>query len=313
MNQKISIVIPFLNESENINELVKLIDDFSAQATLFTCEIIFVDDGSTDDSFELLKTSAHSNYSAKLIKLSRNYGSHAALRAGIANATGEKIVFYYADMQDPITLIGQMFDKMNEGFDIVWANREQSAVSRKEKLFSRAYARLMRRYAIPDFPENGFDIVMFNRKIKDELDKKIEANSSIFLQILSLGFKQAQISYKRNERKRGKSKWTLSKKIKLFIDSFISFSYAPIKMVTVVGALFFFLGIAWTIYIITREILIGDLSPGWPALVSILMMGFGITNISLGIIAEYLWRTLDVSRGRSVFLIDEIIEKNEKK
>jgi dolichol-phosphate mannosyltransferase len=123
-----------------------------------------------------------------------------------------------------------------------------------------------------------------------------------------MGFKQTSISYKKRERKTGVSKWTISKKIKLFIDSFVAFSYAPIRMVTIVGISMFIIGFLWTIYIVVRTLLYHNLASGWPALVSILMIGFGITNISLGIIAEYLWRTLDASRKRPVFIIDKIIE-----
>lgn len=150
---------------------------------------------------------------------------------------------------------------------------------------------------------------MFSQKVKECLDNNLENNSSIFIQILSLGFKQTNVSYNKRDRVRGTSKWTVSKKIKLLIDSFVAFSFAPIRFVSFIGVLFFLLGIFWTGYIILRTILFDDLSSGWPALVSILMVGFGITNISLGIIAEYLWRTLDASRRRPVFIIDEIVEE----
>ena len=151
---------------------------------------------------------------------------------------------------------------------------------------------------------------MFNKKVAAEVNKNVEANSSIFLQILGMGFRQESISYKKRERKTGVSKWTISKKIKLFIDSFVAFSYAPIRFVTIVGIAFFFVGCIWTAYIIIRKLFFHDLAAGWPALMSILMIGFGITNISLGIIAEYLWRTLDASRKRQVFIIDDIKELN---
>ena len=170
------------------------------------------------------------------------------------------------------------------------------------------YASLMKKYAVSTFPRNGFDIVLFTKKVADYLNSNIEANSSIFLQILILGFKQISISYEKQVRKKGKSKWTLKKKVKLFIDSFVAFSYAPIRFVTLFGVLFFVIGFIWTIYIVLREIIIGDLNGGWPTLLSILLIGFGITNISLGIIAEYLWRTLDSTRKRPVFIIDKITE-----
>jgi len=217
----------------------------------------------------------------------------------------------YADLQDPLELIFQMYEQSNKGFDIVWANRNDTQNSFFETAFSRVYARLMQKFAFPNFPDKGFDIVFFDTKVKQQLDKNIEANSNIFLQILGMGFKQTNISYNKIARKIGKSKWTISKKIKMLIDSFVAFSYAPIRFVSLIGFLFFTIGIIWTFYIIGRKILVDDLASGWPMLTSILLLGFGITNISLGIIAEYLWRTLDASRKRPVFIIDEIIELNK--
>ena len=311
--KKISVIIPFLNESENMVHLCSELDRFLlSERNNFSAEVIFADDGSTDNSVDMLKNQKHENYSAKIIRLSKNYGSHAALRAGILHSTGDIVTFLYADLQDPPQLISEMFRRMEQGNDIVWATRNRSDISFSEKLFSKVYARLMQRFAIKEFPENGFDIVMFSDKVRTELNQNIESNSSVFLQILTLGFKQAHVSYSKQGRKAGQSKWTLSKKIKLFVDSFVAFSYAPIRLVTYAGIGLSVLGFIWMVYIILRALISADLSPGWPALVGILMIGFGITNISLGIIAEYLWRTLDAARKRKVFIINEMIELNKK-
>jgi dolichol-phosphate mannosyltransferase len=250
----------------------------------------------------------HKTYNAKMIRLSRNFGSHAALRAGIVHARGEHITFLYADLQDPIQNIATMHAQAIEGNDIVWANRASTQNSFLEKQFSRVYSRLMQKYVNKKYPEKGFDVVLFNRKVADALNSNIEGNSSVFLQILNLGFRQAFVEYQKQLRKIGRSKWTMSKKIKLFIDSFIAFSFAPIRFVSFIGIIFFFTGLVWTGYIIFRKLVYDDLASGWPALFSILMIGFGVTNISLGIIAEYLWRTLDASRRRPVFIIEEIVE-----
>ncbi|MDP4212848.1 MAG: glycosyltransferase [Bacteroidota bacterium] len=288
--------------------MVENLNAFFVQHPEIQPEVIFVNDGSRDHSVERLLEMKHGSYKAKVISLSRNFGSHAALRAGISIAGGELVCFNYADLQDPLELIIRMAEKTKEGSDIVWAHRESTKVSFGEKTFSSFYAYLMKKFAFSNFPEKGFDIVMFNRKVTAEVNSNVEANSSIFLQILGMGFRQDSISYKKRERKSGVSKWTLSKKVKLFIDSFVAFSYAPIRMVTIVGISMFFVGLLWTIYIIFRKIFFHNLASGWPALMSILMIGFGITNISLGIIAEYLWRTLDASRRRPVFIIDKIVE-----
>ena len=311
MSSDITIIIPFLDEEKNAERLASELNLFTSSNNKISFEILFVDDGSTDNTIEILSKFPF-NSDVKIIKFSKNFGAHAALRAGIQYSTGEFITFSYADLQDPLDLILRMYEICKKGNDIVWAVRNSANAGFFEKVFSMGYAKLLKIFVNPDFPKNGFDIAMFNSKIKNELNKNVETNSSVFLQILNLGFNQEFIYYDKQERQAGVSNWTLSKKFKLFIDSFVAFSYAPIRMVTIIGISFFFLGIIWTIYIIFREIFFHDLTPGWPALVSILMIGFGISNISLGIIAEYLWRTLDASRKRPVFIIDDVIIVKDK-
>lgn len=307
MVPKISIISPFLNESDNIGNYVSTLNRFFVNKP-YAVEVILVDDGSTDNSIELLQAQQFGNYDIRVLKLSKNFGAQAAVRAGILHATGDYITFLPADLQDPLDLIDMSLEMVREkDADIVYAFRKTTNNSFFESAFSEFYAYLMKKFVSPKFPKKGFDIVFFNRKVKENLDQNIELNSSIQLQIFTLGYKSENIFYDKAERKVGKSKWTFSKKIKLFIDSFVAFSFAPIRLVSLVGILFFILGSLWTIYIILRKIFFDDLAAGWPALMSILMVGFGITNISLGIIAEYLWRTLDASRKRPLFIIDEII------
>ncbi len=310
MNCQLSVLVPFLNEEENISMLVSSLGIFFSARPGLHAEVIFIDDGSTDRSVELLKNTSHHGYKPRIVRLSRNFGSHAALRAGIRVAEGRYITFMYADLQDPLVLIDAMLNEARSGNEIVWAARKNTLASGPERFFSRLYAGLMQRFAIRNFPASGFDIVMFGNKTREVLNGHVESNSSVFLQILTLGYKQTSISYDKEKRKAGRSKWTLGKKIKLLIDSFVAFSFAPIRFVTLMGTLFFMVGMVWTLYIILRHFIAHDLAQGWPALVSILMIGFGLTNISLGIVAEYLWRTLDASRKRPVFIIDEVIELN---
>lgn len=305
----ITIIIPFLNEEDNVPNLGAGLLNFIESNKDILFEIVLVNDGSTDHSVEAIRQTRFPA-ATKLISFSQNFGSHAALRAGILHARGTYITFLYADLQDPVENIVNMFRKAKDGNDIVWANRADTKNSFFERQFSKLYSRLMRNYVNRKYPSKGFDVVMFNNKVKEAVNKNIENNSSVFLQILNMGFKQDFIEYQKLPRKAGKSKWTIAKKIKLLIDSFVAFSYAPIRLVSMIGILFFIGGILWTSYIVFRKIVFNDLAAGWPALISILMIGFGITNISLGIIAEYLWRTLDASRKRPVFIIDEIIELN---
>ncbi len=307
----ISIIIPFLNEEDNIDFLSDQLRKFVLSKQHLTFEILLVNDGSTDFSVKKIAESVFPE-NTKLISLSQNYGSHAALRSGVLHAKGTYITFIYADLQDPLENIIEMVEKANAGNDIVWGYRKQTQNTWIEKQFSSLYSGLMRKYINPKYPKNGFDVVLFNRKVLNVLNNNIESHSSIFLQVLNMGFQQDYVEYEKISRKFGKSKWTLSKKVKLLLDSFVAFSYTPIRLVSYVGISFFIIGICWTIYIIGRKLIYDDLQDGWPALVAILMVGFGITNISLGIIAEYLWRTLDASVKRPVFIISEIIDVGKK-
>lgn len=307
---KLSIIIPFLNEEENISFLTDSLSNYFETEKRFEVEVIFVNDGSTDNSKLKLIEQQHKNYKCKLISFSKNFGSHAALRAGILNSHGDYITFLYADLQDPIALISEMFLKVTgaDSKEIIWATRNSTTNGFFESIFSKLYSKLMKKFVSNAYPEKGFDIVMFSKKVANQINQNVEANSSIFLQILTLGFKQDFIFYEKQTRNKGKSKWTFSKKVKLFIDSFIAFSYAPIRFVTMIGVLLFILGIGFSVYLFLRKIIYNDLVSGWPMLISIITTGFGITNISLGIISEYLWRTLDASRKRPVFIIDDIID-----
>lgn len=310
---EISIIIPFLNEEENVPHLVRSLSEYARHCDN-SMEFVFVDDGSSDDSVSQFRSELkESGLSFQIISLSKNYGSHAALRAGISEARGRYTGFLYADLQDPVELIDQLHAKLvKEQHNIVWGTRNSTQSGLFEGMFSRFYAYLMKRFVSPDFPKEGFDIVMFDEKVRTQINNNPENNSSIFLQILTLGFKQGKISYDKKERAGGKSKWTFGKRVKLFIDSFVAFSYFPIRLVTIVGISLFILGGLWTIYIVGRELIYADLAQGWPALVSILLVGFGITNIGLGVVAEYLWRTLDASRNRPVFVIDNIIKDSNE-
>jgi len=159
---KLSIIIPFFNEEDNIVNLVDTLSGFFNIENRFDGEVIFVNDGSTDNSKDLLLQQKHLNYKWKLISFSKNFGSHAALRAGIQNSTGDFITFLYADLQDPINLISLLYEKkMSSGKEIIWATRSSTQNSLLESIFSKYYSKLMKKYVSNSYPEKGFDIVFF--------------------------------------------------------------------------------------------------------------------------------------------------------
>ncbi len=311
---EISVIIPFLNEEDNLPLMAAALEEYIPVLGV-PVEVVFVDDGSTDGSCEWLRSAKFRSFSAKLVRFSRNFGSHPAVRAGFMNASAPNCVWLGADLQEPLEIIGEGYKRIQEGYDLVLVQKNQVKVSKSEETFSRIYSAMIRKWAIPGYPEKGVNTIFFNEKVKNALNANPELNSSVVLQVISLGFKQTILNMNYKEREHGHSKWTFGKKLKLLIDSFVSFSFFPIRMVSVLGFVFAFVGALMALdLIIVKLFNIRPVTLGWPTLISVLMLGFGLTNISLGIIAEYLWRTLDAARARPPFIIDEVedLSKNEE-
>ncbi|WP_027396860.1 glycosyltransferase [Anaerovibrio lipolyticus] len=300
----LSIVVPFLNEHETLGFFCETIDNY-AKESLFPIEIIFVDDGSTDKSVQIIKEYNFKCISSvKLLELSRNFGFHAAVRAGIKACSYDICTWFGADLQEPLEIIKIAHEKISSGStEIVYFSKKTIEISRISRLFSRIYSSLMKKYAISTYSSEGTATVAFGRKVIDLLNENVEANSQVILQIMNMGFRYENVSLDYNARSAGGSKWTLSKKIKAFIDSFVAFSYMPIRLVSFMGIIIFIVGMVIGSITIINRFTNPNVQLGYSTLASILALGFGLTNISLGIIAEYIWRTLDASRSRPVYII----------
>jgi dolichol-phosphate mannosyltransferase len=305
----VSIIVPFLNEESCITRYCDFINGFSKDKP-FNLEIIFVDDGSVDNTADIIASYDFFNCSnVKILKLSKNYGAHAAIRAGIFHAKGDYVTYVCADLQEPDEMVSVMYDNIITGLDAVYVEKKTIQIGIVNRLFSLTYSALMRRYAVKNYGSGGINNIMFNKKIKDYLNNNIELNSSLMLQIIDAGFRNKTIKMDYKNRVAGISKWTFSKKVKLSIDSFLAFSFLPIRLVSIAGCVMFTLGFLFGIGIVVNKILNPDaVVLGYHTLATLLVMGFGVTNVSLGIIAEYLWRTFDAARGRPVFTVSEVKE-----
>lgn len=302
----ISVIVPFLNEEKGLEKFCKTIDDYAATLE-FLLEIIFVDDGSLDSSANIIERFSFRNINrVKLVKLSRNFGSHAAIRAGLQYASFGISAWLGSDLQEPLELLEQSYQKICDGYDAVYIEKRSIKISKTSRMFSKIYSWLVRKYAVENYKSGGICTIVFDEKVRTYLNENIENNSSIILQVMNAGFKNIVLSMDFNERSAGKSKWTLSKKIKLFIDSFVAFSFMPIRLVSIIGVLIFIVGLIIGIMTIINKLTSPSVPVGYSTLASIMALGFGITNISLGIIAEYLWRTYDAARKRPVYIVSEI-------
>jgi len=304
----VSIIVPFLNEENCIEQYCNFINNFSNEKP-FLIEVIFVDDGSSDNTNDVIADYEFAHcQNVKIVQLSKNHGAHAAIRAGISHAEGDYITYVGADLQEPDDMVSIMYDNIITGFDAVYVEKKSVTGIGIGRAFSLTYSAMMRKYAVKNYGAGGINNIMFNSKIKNYLNNNIESNSSLMLQIIDAGFKSVTVKMDYKERVAGTSKWTLSRKIKLFIDSFVAFSFAPIRLVSIIGVLMFIAGTLLGIGVIVNRIARPDVPLGYTTIASLLVLGFGITNISLGIIAEYLWRTFDAARNRPTFIVSEVRE-----
>ena len=301
----LSVIVPCLNEAEGIMHFCNVID-IHAESLTFPLELIFVDDGSTDGTGDLIRARQFRNVKMiQLITFSKNFGSHAAIRAGIAKARFDLCTWMGSDLQEPLEFLQLSWDRIAEGYDAVYIEKRSVEVSSANRSFSRFYSYLMRKYAVSSYASGGISTIVFDRKIMNYVNGNQESNSSIMLQIMDAGFKSSLLSLDFNSRYAGESKWTLKKKVKLFIDSFVSFSFMPIRLVSIVGIVMFVLGLLTALFTFVNKLINPAVPIGYSTIASLLALGFGVTNISLGILAEYLWRTYDAARARPPYIVSE--------
>ncbi len=305
---KISIIIPCYFNGENIpltsKELLENEKNFD-EGTIF--EYVMVDDGSKDNTYEQLLAFKEQHPSkVTLVKLAGNVGSYNAILAGMHYATGDCNIILAADLQDPPELMPRMVEYWKKGIKFVVANRENREEGMAQRIFSNTYHRLIKKYALKNIPPGGFDLVLFDRQLREEVIKINERNTNQIYLLAWLDYDYVNIPYTRRKRVIGVSRWTMKKKVKLFIDSFVSFSFAPIRLISVIGLVLGTIALIYGIIIIISRIM-GDISvQGWSAMMVTFLFVSAFQMMALGIIGEYVWRALDAARGRPNFVIDEV-------
>jgi dolichol-phosphate mannosyltransferase len=210
-----------------------------------------------------------------------------------------------ADLQDPPELFADMARHWEGGAKVVLAVRADREESASQKLFSNTYYRLMRRFALPGYPEGGFDFFLVDRQVAAEVVRIGEKNTNLMSLIFWLGFSPVMIPYVRRARRKGRSRWTLSKKVKLVVDSFVAFSYVPIRLLSVLGGLVALAAFAYAASVFVAWLARDIPVRGYAPVVILLAFTAGVQMVMLGVLGEYLWRALDETRRRPPFVVDE--------
>lgn len=308
----VSVVIFFYNEAGNLPLLEQRVTTVVQEHHL-NAEIVLVNDSSTDGSDQYAGQWLSRVSSGVSLRFSRNFGSHAAVAAGLQHCTGDCAVIMAADLQDPPELIPELMAKFREGFDVVWACRsERLGETWSTKTAAAAYYRLMRWLGLPNMPPKGADFLLVSRKVINAVNANPEKHTSVLAMILWMGFRQTFIQYAKQPRNSGHSKWTLTKKVKLLIDSVVSFSYVPIRAASLVGLTMASVGFLYSALIAVLWLSGGVSSgTGYAAIMCVLLIGQGAILLTLGVLGEYLWRTYDESRRRPRFIIDQLIRNSK--
>ena len=308
-----SIIIPIYYNELNLEDTIPELLTLEHKLPGYRLELVCVDDGSGDRSLEILRGfQARYPRSVKVVKLARNFGSMSAILAGMTVARGDCIGMIAADLQDPPELFLEMIRHWEQGNKSIFAVRQDREDPLSSKVFSSLYYRLVRQFAIPNYPEGGFDFFLIDRQVAEDVTKIHEKNTNIMTLIFWLGYKPILLPYVRRQRRKGKSRWTLAKKIKLFVDTFVSFSFTPIRILSVLGVLVAVFSFVYGAVILFSYFLGGIIVQGWAPIMLVVTFSAGLQMFMLGVLGEYLWRTLDEVRRRPPYVIDEILECKER-
>jgi glycosyltransferase involved in cell wall biosynthesis len=300
----ISVVIPVYNEQEVLPELYQRLTRAMGRVGK-TYEIVLVDDGSEDSSLEILKTLKSQDEHLKIIKLTRNFGRHPAVAAGLRNCEGNAVVLMDADLQNPPEEISKLLDKLYEGYAIVYGIREKRKDPLYRKIGARLYRVLVRRMLGVDDTLTPF--MAMRRKVLNSFIQIREQHSYIAALMVWMGYSSAAVPVKHAERFAGKSHYSMRKLTFMTIDMLVGFSYAPLKWASKAGFGLALIGILYGLYVLIRALTGRVGVPGYASIFVGMMFLSGIQMMFLGIIGEYLARIYREIKGRPYYIIDEIL------
>ncbi len=314
----ISVVVPSFNEQEAVplfyKEMAKELDSLKGEFDGLEGEIIFIDDGSKDDTLKEVLELRKSDKRVRYVSFSRNFGKEAALFAGLEHARGDYIVTMDADLQDPPSLLAEMLRAIKEeGYDSAATRR----VTRKgeppiRSFFARCFYKLINRMSNTDIVDGARDYRIMTRKMADSILSMPEYNRFTKGIYGWIGFKTKWLEYENIERVAGETKWSFWKLFKYAIDGIVGFSTAPLSFATLVGIFMAFVAFLLIVFIIIKKLVFGDPTSGWSSMVCILLMLSGIQMFCLGIVGQYLSKTYLETKKRPIYIAAKTSEDEEE-
>lgn len=309
----ISIIVPVYNEQETLqllyDRLKKVLENL-----FYDYEILFINDGSKDESLNIIKELIEKDEHISFVNLSRNFGKEIAMAAAFDHVIGDAAVIIDADLQDPPEIIFEMVKYWEEGYDDVYAKRK----SRKGETFFKKYTSkkfysILKRLSRVPIQEDTGDFRLISRRFIDELRKLTESQRYTKGMFSWVGLKKKEIYFDRDPRVAGSTKWNYAKLTELAIEGITSFTTVPLKIASIFGIVIAFVAFAYLIFIITRTLIFGVDVPGYASLISIILFLSGVQLLSIGIIGEYLGRIFMETKNRPLYIVEEYKgKKNEE-
>ncbi len=301
----VSIVVPVFNEEAVVPEFHQALTEAISDLP-FALELLYVNDGSTDDTLSRIKALRQQDSRITLLDLSRNFGKEIAITAGLHKATGDAVIVIDADMQDPPELIPELVREWQNGYDVVYAQRtHRKGESIVKRTTAHFFYRFIKRVNKIEMPEDSGDYRILSRRAVDALNTFNEQHRMMKGLFAWIGYKQKAVRYQRDPRHAGTSKWNYLKLWNLAVDGITSFTIAPLKISTYLGLLTASCAFAYGIYMIIDTLLHGNPVAGYPSLIVIILMLGGVQLVAIGILGEYLGRVFNETKRRPLYFINE--------
>ncbi|MCX6276272.1 MAG: glycosyltransferase family 2 protein [Bacteroidetes bacterium] len=302
---QLSIIIPIYNEEGNIPKLFERLTNVLS-VLQSDAEFIFINDGSVDGSIRLIKELASLHPGVRYINFARNFGHQIAVTAGLDHCKGKAAIIIDADLQDPPELIAEMFQKWQEGYEVVYAKRRsREGESYLKKFTAKLFYRMLKKITSINIPVDTGDFRLIDRKIIDALKQMPEQQKFLRGQISWIGFRQTFIEYDRDARYSGKTGYTFKKMIRLALDGITSFSNLPLKFATFTGFMVSGIAFIMILYALYSRFISRDYVPGWTSLMLAVLFIGGVQLICIGIIGEYISRMSSNVRNRPLYIVNE--------